>query len=95
LSTEPKALATIHASLVLPRQGFMFDIKCGALLYTQAGVSTDDCCNRKGYLVSALTKAQAREVKVSQPVLDNQAGPTVDRPRCQLAVTPVEHPANR
>ena len=40
-SQNPKALAAIYASLVLPRQGFMFGMIYGALLCEKAGVSMD------------------------------------------------------
>ena len=38
---DPKALAAIYASLVLPRQGFMFGMIYGALLCEKAGVPMD------------------------------------------------------
>jgi len=38
----PRALAAIYASLVLPRQGFMFGMIYGALLCEKAKVSMDD-----------------------------------------------------
>jgi 3-hydroxyisobutyrate dehydrogenase-like beta-hydroxyacid dehydrogenase len=38
---NPKALAAIYASLVLPRQGFMFGMIYGALLCEKAGVSME------------------------------------------------------
>ena len=41
IGEDPKALAAIYASLVLPRQGFMFGMIYGALLCEQAGVSMD------------------------------------------------------
>jgi hypothetical protein len=42
IGEDPKALAAIYASLVLPRQGFMFGMIYGALLCEKAGVSMDD-----------------------------------------------------
>jgi 3-hydroxyisobutyrate dehydrogenase-like beta-hydroxyacid dehydrogenase len=41
IGENPKALAAIYASLVLPRQGFMFGMIYGALLCEKAGVSMD------------------------------------------------------
>jgi hypothetical protein len=41
LGENPVALAAIYASLVLPRQGFMFGMIYGALLCEKAGVSMD------------------------------------------------------
>jgi 3-hydroxyisobutyrate dehydrogenase-like beta-hydroxyacid dehydrogenase len=42
IGTNPQALAAIYASLVLPRQGFMFGMIYGALLCEKAGVSMED-----------------------------------------------------
>lgn len=42
IGEDPKALAAIYASLVIPRQGFMFGMIYGALLCEKAGVSLDD-----------------------------------------------------
>ena len=42
LGEEPVALAAIYASLVLPRQGFMFGMIYGALICLKAGISMDD-----------------------------------------------------
>jgi 3-hydroxyisobutyrate dehydrogenase-like beta-hydroxyacid dehydrogenase len=42
IGESPEALAAIYASLVLPRQGFMFGMIYGALLCEKAGVSMDD-----------------------------------------------------
>ena len=42
IGEDPKALAAIYASLVLPRQGFMFGMIYGAVLCEKAGVSMDD-----------------------------------------------------
>lgn len=42
IGESPKALAAIYASLVLPRQGFMFGMIYGALICERAGVSMDD-----------------------------------------------------
>ena len=39
---DPIALAAIYASLVLPRQGFMFGMIYGAMICRQAGISMDD-----------------------------------------------------
>ncbi len=39
IGDNPKALAAIYASLVLPRQGFMFGMIYGALICEKAGVS--------------------------------------------------------
>ena len=41
IGENPKALAALYASLVLPRQGFMFGMIYGALLCEKAGVSMD------------------------------------------------------
>jgi 3-hydroxyisobutyrate dehydrogenase-like beta-hydroxyacid dehydrogenase len=41
IGENPKALAAIFASLLLPRQGFMFGMIYGALLCEKAGVSMD------------------------------------------------------
>jgi 3-hydroxyisobutyrate dehydrogenase-like beta-hydroxyacid dehydrogenase len=41
IGENPMALAAIYASLVLPRQGFMFGMIYGALLCEKAGVSMD------------------------------------------------------
>lgn len=41
LGEDPKALAAIYASLVLPRQGFMFGMIYGALLCQKAGISME------------------------------------------------------
>ena len=41
IGANPKALAAIYASLVLPRQGFMFGMIYGALLCEKAGVSME------------------------------------------------------
>jgi 3-hydroxyisobutyrate dehydrogenase-like beta-hydroxyacid dehydrogenase len=42
IGENPKALAAIYASLVLPRQGFMFGMIYGALICEKAGVSMGD-----------------------------------------------------
>lgn len=42
LGENPTALAAIYASLVLPRQGFMFGMIYGALLCQKAGISMSD-----------------------------------------------------
>lgn len=39
---DPGALAAIYASLVLPRQGFMFGMIYGALICRKAGISMED-----------------------------------------------------
>ena len=41
IGDDPVALAAIYASLVLPRQGFMFGMIYGALLCKKAGISMD------------------------------------------------------
>ncbi|MDX1575283.1 MAG: NAD(P)-binding domain-containing protein [Kiloniellales bacterium] len=41
IGDNPKALAAIYASLVLPRQGFMFGMIYGALICEKAGVSME------------------------------------------------------
>jgi hypothetical protein len=38
IGASPKALAAIYASLVLPRQGFMFGLIYGALICEKAGL---------------------------------------------------------
>ena len=42
IGENPEVLAAIYASLVLPRQGFMFGMIYGALMCEKAGVSMDD-----------------------------------------------------